>query len=159
MKINTERIKRELRSCQAVKGSTDLSVNDLFWTVIPHKQRMYVGDGGCPSVKGQLVIFCLKTSQLTLGKNSAGTYEEFAETKLVVSKPLADVGRGYLNHLRFDGTNIELIFLSKHNEIGVNQQRMNQFAGIQQGLMGNSRKTFLQTIRMRVLLCKNRPHS
>ncbi len=77
------------------------------------------GDGGCPSVKGQLVNSCLKTSQLTLGKNSAGTDDAFVETKPLVSKTFADVDRGYLNHLSFEGPNIELIFLSKHSEIGV----------------------------------------
>ncbi len=89
---------------------------------------MYGGDGGCPSVKGQLVNSCLKPSQLTLGNNSAGTDGAFAESIMVISKPFADIGRGYLKHLIFEGPNIKLLYLSKHGEIGVDLSLLSQFA-------------------------------
>ncbi len=112
------------------------------------------GDGGCPSVKGQLVNSCLKTSQLTLGSNRAGTDEAFAESKLVIGKPFADIGRGYLKHLSFEGPNIELLYLSKHSEIGVDLSLLSQFAGLQKVQMDNSNGTRLRTVHRHVLLCK-----
>ncbi len=75
-------------------------------------------------------------------------------TKPLVSNPLADVDRGYLNHLSFEGPNIELIFLSKHSEIGVDLSLLSQFAGLQQVQMDNSSGTRLRTVHRHVLLCK-----